>query len=98
MQMAIEAADPGKHIGVAMPVHERMMAHTHGTMVIIGVELKARDQNGYQSELEMFVPKNRLIVPLHRNLYGGGYGSGDFIESFPITIHTNVGDVNLQGY
>jgi hypothetical protein len=80
-----------------MPVHERYRAHETRIMRIIGVELKARDMQGMQHELEMFVPRHGLIVPLHRNL-SGGYGPADLIESFPITIHTNCGDINLQGY
>lgn len=79
-----------------MPMHER-----HGNdqrlIRVIGVELKAVNMDGYQTELEMFVPAHGLVIPRHRQFTGGTFAP-EAIERFPITIHTNIGDVNLQGY
>lgn len=56
------------------------------TMRIIGIELKMRDQMGQQMELEMF--STGLIVP--------SYFHTACRPAFPITIHTNFGDINGQ--
>lgn len=81
----------------SMPMHERF-GNDQRLMRIIGVELKARSMDGLQTELEMFVPSRGLVVPRHRQFNPAAFHSSDYIESFPITIHTNIGDINLQGY
>lgn len=59
-------------------------------MRIIGVELKMLAPTGQQTELAVF--GCGLIVP---NPRGDPTSWGRY--RFPVTLHTNVGDFNLQG-
>jgi hypothetical protein len=71
------------------PYDTRQENQSLDAMRIIGVELKQRTMDGQQTELKMF--ECDLIVPVWRNF---AYGFSLSAEYFPLTIHTNRGDIN----
>lgn len=79
-----------------------LMAHDGGTdpgtMRIIGLELKyngtAKDGERVNTEL-VVIP---LDIRIPNYLGRGEYGNSIPEPSFPMTLHTDKGDINFQGY